>query len=95
MANLTIVAKIEAAEGRADFIKEELMKLINITREEEGCIQYDLHQDNENPGIFLFFENWASKELWQTHMDNDHLKAYIAATEGAVTSFVVNEMTLV
>jgi quinol monooxygenase YgiN len=30
----------------------ELLKLIDITRAEEGCINYDLHQDKENPGSF-------------------------------------------
>ncbi|MEM9449380.1 MAG: antibiotic biosynthesis monooxygenase, partial [Cyanobacteria bacterium P01_E01_bin.6] len=23
-----------------------------------GCIQYDLHEDNENPAHFVFYENW-------------------------------------
>jgi len=40
----------------------------------------------------VFYENWASRELWQTHMNNDHLKAYMVETEGAVESFILNEM---
>ena len=31
--------------------------------------------------------------LWQAHMGNQHLKDYLAATEGAVEEFTVNEMT--
>ncbi|WP_416383486.1 putative quinol monooxygenase [Psychrobacter sp. 28M-43] len=27
------------------------------------CINYDLHQDNKNPAHFIFYENWASREL--------------------------------
>jgi quinol monooxygenase YgiN len=75
-----------------ELVKSELIKLIEPTRNEKGCIQYDLHQDNENPAHFLFYENWESRELWQTHMANDHLAAYMAATEGAVESFILNEM---
>ena len=93
MANLTIVARIEAKEDRIDLVKSELLKLIEPTRKEQGCLQYDLHQDNDNPAVFLFFENWASRELWQVHMTNENLKAYMAATEGAVENFTVNEMT--
>jgi len=95
MAKLTIVANITAKAGKIDLVKAELEKLIDITRAEKGCIQYDLHQDNENPAHFLFFENWESRELWQIHMANDHLAAYMAATEGAVESFTLNEMTQV
>ncbi|MCL6415518.1 antibiotic biosynthesis monooxygenase [Aestuariirhabdus sp. Z084] len=93
MSQLTIVANIIARADQVDLVKAELLKLIDVTRAEEGCINYDLHQDNENPAHFLFFENWQSRELWQTHMENQHLKDYLAAVEGAVDSFTLNEMT--
>jgi len=89
---LTIVARIQAKADKLELVKTALLKLIEPTRAEEGCLQYDLHQDNVNPEIFVFYENWASRELWQTHMNNDHLKAYMIETEGAVESFVLNEM---
>ncbi|SNY99957.1 putative quinol monooxygenase [Flagellimonas pacifica] len=92
---LTIVAKIWAKEGKRDFIKSELIKLIAITKAEEGCINYDLHEDNEDPNVFLFYENWTSRELWQQHMKAKHLEEYMEATEGAVEKFTLNEMTIV
>jgi quinol monooxygenase YgiN len=95
MSALTIVANIKAKADRIDLVKTELEKLINTTRAEAGCLQYDLHQDNSNPAHFLFYENWASRELWQTHMKAPHLQAYLDATEGAVDSFTVNEMAKV
>ena len=93
MAKLTIVANIKAKQDKVEFIKTELLKLIDITLAEKGCINYDLHQDNENPAHFLFYENWESRELWQTHMENQHLKDYMTVTEGAVEEFTLNEMT--
>ncbi len=93
MAKLTIVANIKAKADKIDLVRAELEKLIPITRKEEGCIQYDLHQDHENPAHFLFYENWESRELWQAHMDNQHIKDYMAATDGAVEQFTLNEMT--
>lgn len=90
---LTIVGRIEANADQVELVKAELLKLIPITLKEDGCIQYDLHQDNDNPAIFLFYENWQSRELWQQHMSNTHLSEYMKATEGAVASFTLNEMT--
>ena len=95
MAKLTVIANIIAKADKIDLVKDELEKLINITRAEEGCLQYDLHQDNENPAHFLFFENWESRELWQTHMGARHLQDYLAATAGAIEEFTVYEMTRV
>lgn len=91
--NLIIVARIEANPDQIELVKTELLKLIEPTLQEAGCLQYDLQQDNENPAAFLFYENWESRELWQEHMNNPHLAAYIKATEGAVASFTINEMT--
>ena len=93
MSKLTIVANIHANSDQINLVKAELEKLVPITRSEKGCIQYDLHQDNENPAHFLFYENWESRELWQTHMNAPHLAAYMKATDGAVAEFIVNEMT--
>lgn len=90
---LTIVARIEANADRIELVKAQLLKLIEPTLKEVGCIQYDLHQDNEHPAVFMFYENWESRELWQMHMNNTHLAEYMLATEGAVASFTLNEMT--
>lgn len=93
MSKLTIVANIHAKHDKIDLVKGELEKLIPITRAEEGCIQYDLHQDNENPAHSMFYENWESRELWQTHMSAPHLADYTDATKGAVAEFSLNEMS--
>ncbi|MGI9297467.1 MAG: putative quinol monooxygenase [Gammaproteobacteria bacterium] len=90
---LTIIANIYAKPGKEALVKSELEKLIPITRKEAGCVQYDLHADNENPAHFLFYENWESRDLWQTHMNAPHLAAYMQATEGAVADFTIAEMT--
>ena len=48
---LTILAQVTAAPGKEDFVKSALQALIPPTLKEEGCIQYDMHQDNDNPAF--------------------------------------------
>ena len=50
MTQLTIVADIVAKQDKIELVKSELLKLIEPTLAEEGCINYDLHQDNNNQG---------------------------------------------
>ncbi|MGO4908117.1 putative quinol monooxygenase [Pseudorhodobacter sp. W20_MBD10_FR17] len=95
MSKLTIVATIKANPDKVELVKAELIKLIAITRDEAGCVNYDLHQDNSNPAHFMFYENWETRELWQTHMSAPHLAAYMAATDGAVAEFTLNEMPVI
>ena len=93
MSKLTIVANIYAHPDQLELVKAELKKLIPTTLAEQGCLQYDRHQDNDTPTHFMFYENWESRELWQDHMNAPHLAAYAQATEGAVTEVVINEMS--
>ena len=93
MSKLTIVADIKAKPEKVEFVKSELEKLVPVTRAEAGCINYDLHQDKDDPAHFMFYENWESRELWQAHMNSQHLKDFVAATEGAIEELIINEMT--
>lgn len=93
MPKLTIVANITAKADNIEQVKAALQKLIATTRSEAGCLQYDLHQDDENPAHFMFYENWESRALWQQHMAAPHLAEYAAATDGAIADFTLHEMT--
>ena len=93
MSKLTIVANIFAKPDQIELVKAELEKIIAPTLAEKGCLQYDLHQDNENPAHFMFYENWESRDLWLVHMEQQHLKDYTAVTEGTIESFTLHEMT--
>lgn len=91
---LIIVARVKAKKEGVDLLKAELLKLIEPTRKEQGCLQYDLHQDNQQAEIFLLYERWESRDLWLQHRVNEHLVRFRKAIEGAVEEFVVNEMTV-
>ena len=90
---LTIIADIHAEPDQIERVRAELEKLIPVTRAEKGCIQYDLHQDNEDPAHFTFYENWESRKLWQAHMQAPHLKAWKKATDGAIAKFSLHELS--
>ena len=75
---LTVIAILKAQPGKEAVVKQELLALIAPTRKEAGCINYDLHQDEENPARFIFHENWASKEQLDAHLARPHLQALMA-----------------
>ena len=70
---LTVVALFYGKKGTSKELKDELMKLIPPTRKEDGCIEYRLHQCNNVPENFIFYESWASKKHLDTHLKTPHL----------------------
>lgn len=93
MSQLTIMANITAKADKIDLLKSELLKLIDITRTEQGCINYNLHQDNENSAHFVFYENWESRECLQAHSKSEHFVQFIAATKDLIAEFTISELT--
>ena len=75
---LIVFAEMYAKAGKEDELRKVLLGLIGPTRKEKGCVQYDLHADNENPAHFFFYEQWTSKEHLDAHAASPHLTAFAA-----------------
>ncbi|MCG9791881.1 putative quinol monooxygenase [Flavobacterium algicola] len=95
MSQITVVAKIVAKEEKRDFVKAELLQLVQASVLEEGCITYNLHQDNDDANVFLVYENWKSAEALDLHSASEHFVAFVKATDGAFDTFVINKMTAI
>lgn len=93
MSQITVVAKIVARQDSVEAVKMELFKLIPPTRQENGCIEYILHQDNLDPAVFLFYETWENAAVIERHLSSDHYKAYAKALDGLLEEKVVHKMT--
>ena len=91
--NLIVFAKVEAKPDCIELVKSQLLGLIPSTVQESGCIQYHLHQDNDNLAVFMFHEVWKSKSDLQQHLNSEHFKACMIAIENATLSVAINEMT--
>lgn len=83
MANgkLTVVAYIKAKPGKETAVQDELLALIQPTRNEPPCINYDLHRSKTDPALFMFYENWQSKEDLDAHLNTPHLNAFKAKAD--------------
>lgn len=92
MSIVTVVAKLVVREDAIDLVKAELLKLVKATREEKGCIEYRLHQDNDNPSVFIFYENWEHIGFLENHLNSLHYKNYIEAVDGMIADKSVHKM---
>jgi quinol monooxygenase YgiN len=78
---ITVIAYMTAKSGHEDQIRQGLLDLVAQTRMENGCINYDLHQSQENAAQFVMYENWDTAADLDAHAKSGHLKAF-ARTAG-------------
>src|SRR5437588_5002071 len=62
-------------EKREDF-KQGATACIAATRNEEGCLLYDLHESITDPTRFVFVEQWTTREALGAHARSAHLKEW-------------------
>ncbi|MDQ7818531.1 MAG: putative quinol monooxygenase [Melioribacteraceae bacterium] len=79
---LTIIAKFKLKSDSLDKAKHELLKMVEPTYKEKGCIDYIFYQDLGDPSVLLLYENWESKEDLDAHMNSKHFKDCFATIEG-------------
>jgi quinol monooxygenase YgiN len=75
---VTVLAQVKAKPGKEAEVRRELLSLVGPSRKDAGCLNYDLHQASDNPGLFRFHENWASKARLDEHLEKPDLQAVLA-----------------
>jgi quinol monooxygenase YgiN len=81
MQPVTVVATFVARAGKETELRNALIRLVAPTRKESGCLNYDLHISPENPGRFLFHENWTAKAALDAHLQSPHIQALATRLE--------------
>ena len=93
MSTITVVASITAKNDAIEAVKAELLKMVAPTRQEEGCMEYRLQQDNGDPAVFVFYENWKNLACLEQHVNSRHYQAYVAAVADLIADKIVHKMT--
>ncbi len=91
--SLAVVATIVARSGHEKKVEDALRRLIPPTRNEPGCIQYDLHRSVDDPRVFVFVEKWRNRDIHAQHMAAAHLKEYQCVVDGLVESWDIKFLT--
>jgi quinol monooxygenase YgiN len=81
---LRVVARVVALPDKIEALKPVLIGLVELTRQEAGCLQYDLLQNQNDLKDFTFVETWESLEHLQTHLASVHLQTAAIAIKDLV-----------
>jgi quinol monooxygenase YgiN len=79
----TVVLNVhmEAKGGREDDLARELQSLVAPTRQEKGCLTYELHRDPDNNKLFMFYEQFADHAALDAHIAAPYFKKFLAYRE--------------
>lgn len=80
---ITLVAKLTAQAGKEDELRSALEEMVgSVGANEPGVVTYSLHVADDDPTVFLFYEQYSSPEALEAHGTTDHMKAFGARLGG-------------
>lgn len=95
MEKIIISAFLVAKPDKEQAVREVLEEVLTHSRQEEGCIQYDVHQSLENTHQFLIYEIWVNEDEIHKHIDTEHYQNYRKNIEPLIESRNVQKWSLI
>jgi len=76
-----IVARFIARPECVDELRTLLLGMLEPTRQESGCLRYELLHNAADPTDFTFVEEWADAAAINAHLETPHLNALVARSQ--------------
>ena len=74
LLTIRVVAKNQVKPDKIQEFMDLCKNLVEESLKEEGCIEYGLYQELENPGIMTILEEWKDKNSLDEHLNSNHFK---------------------
>ena len=78
---ITLIVTLTAKPGKEEELKAELISLVEPSRKDAGCINYDLHQSTDDKVKFMFHENWETAKDLEAHGAKPIGQAFMAKAD--------------
>ena len=78
---VTVLAFFKAKPGMEATVEQAIRALVEPTRQEAGCINYDLHRSSDDGSLFMLYENWVSKKVLDEHLNMPYLRDFLAKAD--------------
>jgi quinol monooxygenase YgiN len=76
-AQVTLVPFFTIMTGEIDAVRRAHLSMVEPTRTEPGCLDYDLYQSTDDPSVMFFYENWTDAEVLSRHMNTPNFYRFV------------------
>ncbi|MDQ0738382.1 putative quinol monooxygenase [Pseudomonas sp. W4I3] len=87
-----VIATLIAKPGQQAILETLLRELLEPTRQEPGCQQYDLHQDLQHPETFYMLERWSDDAALADHDQSAHIQNFRTKAADVIEHFELKRL---
>lgn len=71
------ITKVIARSGHEEPLKALLIEVVELARENPGCLRFELLQGNNNPGEFVTLGAWQDDAAFQAHYRSGYMDEFM------------------
>jgi quinol monooxygenase YgiN len=72
-----LIALARARPEKADELEAVLLSLVAPSRAEEGCLEYHIHRDANDRTLFVIYEFWRSRQIFDRHVASPPIQEFV------------------
>ena len=80
--SFVVIATWTARDDEAENVRELLESLAAASRDEPGCLAYEVNRSLDDGRVFVIYERYASRGDYERHAASDHFRRF--ALEGGI-----------
>lgn len=80
--------RLEPRSGKEAEFREELLRVVEPTRAERGCLAIQVFESLREPFVFAIHSEWVDEAAFELHAQLPHTVRFLGAAEKLLTHFV-------
>lgn len=78
---IVLIARLKVKKDAVEAAKLAALEIVADSRAEDGCLNYDFHQQIDDETIFIWHETWKNQAAIELHEASEHFKKFSQAIE--------------
>jgi quinol monooxygenase YgiN len=78
---IVLMARLKVKKEMVEEAKTAALALVEVSRAESGCINYDIHQAIDDETVFVWHETWANKAALDEHFAKPYFTEFFAKVD--------------
>lgn len=75
---IVLIARLKVKPDKVEQARSAALAIVEASRSEAGCINYDIHQSIEDETVFFWHETWANKAAIDEHFATPFFQEFFA-----------------
>ena len=79
------IVRLEPQPGKAAAFREEMVRVIEVTRTERECLAIRMFESIREPRLFAIYSEWTDEAAFERHAELPHTVRFLEAAKDLLT----------